>query len=175
MGCVCSKGIDTDKYNGTRREKGLRKSSRRLVAPSRREEVIVEGDSGGGNDGSERLISKSQEIVLPTLASDEGEVKEVIERLGKALEQRAPTADIGETGGEHNLRIYNVPNGAEGELITAGWPSWLTAVAGEAIKGWLPRRADSFERLDKVSFTLHYLPHVICKTMDAIFTVICFV
>ncbi|KAJ8629477.1 hypothetical protein MRB53_022800 [Persea americana] len=150
MGCVCSKGIDTDKYNGTRREKGLRKSSRRLVAPSRREEVIVEGDSGGGNDGSERLISKSQEIVLPTLASDEGEAKEVIERLGKALEQSAPTADIGETGGEQNLRIYNVPNGVEGELITAGWPSWLTAVAGEAIKGWLPRRADSFERLDKI-------------------------
>jgi hypothetical protein len=30
------------------------------------------------------------------------------------------------------------------------WPQWLTAAAGEAVKGWLPRRADSFEKLDKV-------------------------
>ncbi|XP_043706887.1 probable serine/threonine-protein kinase At1g54610 isoform X3 [Telopea speciosissima] len=31
-----------------------------------------------------------------------------------------------------------------------GWPSWLSAVAGEAIKGWTPRRADTFEKLDKI-------------------------
>ncbi|KAK6132671.1 hypothetical protein DH2020_033587 [Rehmannia glutinosa] len=38
----------------------------------------------------------------------------------------------------------------EGEQVAAGWPPWLAAVAGEAIKGWLPRRADSFEKLDKI-------------------------
>lgn len=168
MGCVCSKGVDTDKYHGSRREKGFRKSSRRLVAPSRREEIIAEADRSGGNEGSERLISKSQENVLSALPSDEGDEKVVIERLGKAPEQRDTSSDVGETGAEQNLRIYNVPNSVEGELITAGWPSWLTSVAGEAIKGWLPRRADSFERLAKVSFTLHYLPHFICKTMAAI-------
>ncbi|KAJ4973592.1 hypothetical protein NE237_006766 [Protea cynaroides] len=31
-----------------------------------------------------------------------------------------------------------------------GWPSWLSAVAGEAIEGWTPRRADTFEKLDKI-------------------------
>ncbi|KAJ8634083.1 hypothetical protein MRB53_027419 [Persea americana] len=30
------------------------------------------------------------------------------------------------------------------------WPSWLSAVAGDAIEGWKPRRADSFEKLDKI-------------------------
>ncbi|CAI9113162.1 OLC1v1013713C1 [Oldenlandia corymbosa var. corymbosa] len=30
-----------------------------------------------------------------------------------------------------------------------GWPTWLVAVAGDAIKGWTPRRASSFEKLDK--------------------------
>lgn len=44
-----------------------------------------------------------------------------------------------------------VPKSLEGEHIAAGWPSWLASVAGEAIKGWVPRRADSFEKLDKVS------------------------
>jgi hypothetical protein len=46
--------------------------------------------------------------------------------------------------------IGSVPKAMEGEHVAAGWPSWLAAVAGEAIKGWLPRRADSFEKLDKV-------------------------
>lgn len=31
-----------------------------------------------------------------------------------------------------------------------GWPSWLMAVAGDAIGDWTPRRANSFEKLAKV-------------------------
>lgn len=31
-----------------------------------------------------------------------------------------------------------------------GWPPWLLAVAGEAIQGWTPRRANAFEKLAKV-------------------------
>lgn len=34
--------------------------------------------------------------------------------------------------------------------VQHGWPSWLSAVAGDAIQGWIPRRADTFEKLDKV-------------------------
>jgi cyclin-dependent kinase 12/13 len=41
-------------------------------------------------------------------------------------------------------------NKARGEQVAAGWPAWLSAVAGEAINGWTPRRADSFEKIDKV-------------------------
>ncbi|KAI3775717.1 hypothetical protein L1987_45467 [Smallanthus sonchifolius] len=29
------------------------------------------------------------------------------------------------------------------------WPSWPSAIAGDAIKGWTPRRANSFEKPDK--------------------------
>jgi hypothetical protein len=39
--------------------------------------------------------------------------------------------------------------GLSGEHV-AGWPAWLANVAPKAIEGWLPRRADSFEKLDKV-------------------------
>ncbi|KAL3526553.1 hypothetical protein ACH5RR_011209 [Cinchona calisaya] len=38
----------------------------------------------------------------------------------------------------------------EAEHVAAGWPAWFTAVAGEAIAGWLPLRSDSFERLEKI-------------------------
>lgn len=51
-----------------------------------------------------------------------------------------------------------------GEQVAAGWPPWLAAVAGEAIYGWVPRRADSFEKLDKVlNFALasYYCFHLI--------------
>ncbi|KAJ4827045.1 hypothetical protein Tsubulata_030793 [Turnera subulata] len=30
------------------------------------------------------------------------------------------------------------------------WPQWLISVAEEAVKGWVPRRADSFEKLEKI-------------------------
>ncbi|KAK3158214.1 hypothetical protein QOZ80_2AG0134290 [Eleusine coracana subsp. coracana] len=43
-----------------------------------------------------------------------------------------------------------MPQGFSGEHVIAGWPSWLTSVAGEIVEGWLPRRADTFERLDKI-------------------------
>jgi cyclin-dependent kinase 12/13 len=41
-------------------------------------------------------------------------------------------------------------NKARGEQVAAGWPAWLSAVAGDAIDGWTPRRADSFEKIDKI-------------------------
>jgi hypothetical protein len=47
-------------------------------------------------------------------------------------------------------RILSVPHSAGGH-VDAGWPLWLSSVAAEAIKGWVPRRADSFEKLDQVS------------------------
>lgn len=36
------------------------------------------------------------------------------------------------------------------EQVAAGWPSWLSAAAGEAIHGWVPLRAEAFEKLDKI-------------------------
>ncbi|KAH7666868.1 [RNA-polymerase]-subunit kinase protein [Dioscorea alata] len=47
-------------------------------------------------------------------------------------------------------RLGNLPKAVHGEQVAAGWPAWLSAVAGEAINGWTPRRADSYEKLDKI-------------------------
>jgi len=51
--------------------------------------------------------------------------------------------------GDLNVRIGS-HRFAEGEQIAAGWPSWLTSVASEAIHGLVPLKTDAFEKLDKV-------------------------
>ncbi|XP_020108930.1 probable serine/threonine-protein kinase At1g54610 [Ananas comosus] len=47
-------------------------------------------------------------------------------------------------------RLGSFSSRARGEQVAAGWPAWLSAVAGEAINGWTPRRADTFEKIDKI-------------------------
>ncbi|CAA7399942.1 unnamed protein product [Spirodela intermedia] len=44
----------------------------------------------------------------------------------------------------------NLSKQAYGEQVAAGWPAWLSHVAGEAIRGMVPRRADSFEKIVKI-------------------------
>ncbi|EOA13066.1 hypothetical protein CARUB_v10026066mg [Capsella rubella] len=34
--------------------------------------------------------------------------------------------------------------------LAAGWPAWLVSVAGEALVNWTPRRASTFEKLEKI-------------------------
>ncbi|GAV61723.1 Pkinase domain-containing protein [Cephalotus follicularis] len=38
----------------------------------------------------------------------------------------------------------------DAEHVAAGWPSWLSTAAGDAIHGWVPLRADAFEKLEKI-------------------------
>jgi hypothetical protein len=56
-------------------------------------------------------------------------------------------------------RILSVQNFSGEQYVDSGWPLWLSSVAKEAIKGWVPRRADSFEKLDQVSsiYNIFYL------------------
>ncbi|BBN68491.1 CDC2C, partial [Prunus dulcis] len=62
---------------------------------------------------------------------------------------------------EGSLNSYNSHNSHNGgkaadlasgwaEQVAAGWPSWLSAAAGEAIYGWVPLKADSYEKLEKI-------------------------
>ncbi|XP_042390980.1 probable serine/threonine-protein kinase At1g54610 [Zingiber officinale] len=47
-------------------------------------------------------------------------------------------------------RLSNPSGHLHGEQVAAGWPPWLAHAAGEALQGWTPRRADSFEKIDKI-------------------------
>ncbi|CAF2272725.1 unnamed protein product [Brassica napus] len=38
----------------------------------------------------------------------------------------------------------------EAEQAAAGWPSWLFSVASEVVEGWVPLKAEAFQKLEKI-------------------------
>lgn len=161
MGCICSKGRNSPNdyvAENIARDKDT-KGNRISKHLSSVERVAIEVD-GNGNDVTTRLISNPSRGGTSgsgSGSSDEGEKNGEIESTTakpvKQLVHMASNMGIG-NGGEGQAKmasIVTVPKGERGAQVLAGWPSWLTAVAGEAINGWIPRRADSYEKLDKVS------------------------
>lgn len=74
------------------------------------------------------------------------EEEEEVEVSGKER-KGAPSSSSHRKAAHFRFRFGRL---TEGEHVAAGWPSWLSAAAGEAIDGWLPLRSDSFKRLEKV-------------------------
>ncbi|XP_062026237.1 probable serine/threonine-protein kinase At1g09600 [Rosa rugosa] len=140
MGCICSKGLLANQYvlKNHRRDKELK--SNKL---SKELDGAAVGVDAGGNDATTRLITnhRTEDNAGSTpISSDEGENKIGVTKAGAT----APKFPSGLN------RITSITHGERGAQVVAGWPSWLTAVAGEAISGWVPRKADSFEKLDKI-------------------------
>ncbi|KAL1214253.1 putative serine/threonine-protein kinase [Cardamine amara subsp. amara] len=160
MGCNCTKGIrandSLDNNVKERRSKPNHKTSKK-----KKNSV---SSSVQNNIGSvERVISSNNDeptlrFLIPmdakniSVSSDEADKKVNLERKSsKLLFQRRPTIEVGATLQQPKItRISSVSNGERGAQVMAGWPSWLAAVAGEAINGWIPRKADSFEKLEKI-------------------------
>lgn len=68
-----------------------------------------------------------------------------------AAERSTSGRSTSKDGESVSFRLGNLQKYLEGEQVAAGWPAWLSAVAGEAIQGWVPLRADAFEKLEKVA------------------------
>lgn len=132
MGCVIGKEVPAVvAYNNQERRpesgngNGRRNESNLSVEISETLEVgadKVENSNGGGN-----------EVV---------ETEKVVEKEGRTKGERRKT--------KANPRLSNFAKNRHGEQVAAGWPPWLSDVLGEALDGWLPRRADSFEKIDKI-------------------------
>ncbi|KAK9039450.1 hypothetical protein V6N11_014650 [Hibiscus sabdariffa] len=56
----------------------------------------------------------------------------------------------GRKSGTFSFKLGIPQRFVEAEHVAAGWPSWLSSAAGEAVHGWVPMQADSFEKLDKI-------------------------
>lgn len=95
------------------------------------------------------LLPTDAKNATPMSSNEEGDNKKVnIERKSsRSIFQRREALQQPKM-----TRISSVSNGERGAQVMAGWPSWLASVAGEAINGWIPRKPDSFEKLEKVSF-----------------------
>ncbi|KAI3769272.1 hypothetical protein L6452_00373 [Arctium lappa] len=138
MGCVCGKPYAIEDSRESPRDRYGNKISSELRVPrvtSSRREVYRVKTQLDSTDGGSMLIDKqvNGSIRLPAA-----------ENFERKREKPETVVSI------HHPSIGSVPKAIEGEQVAAGWPPWLAAVAGEAIKGWVPRRADSFEKLDKI-------------------------
>ncbi|XP_010545831.1 PREDICTED: probable serine/threonine-protein kinase At1g54610 [Tarenaya hassleriana] len=134
MGCVCCKpSAIEDSKESPPRERLSSKSAAEVrasgaVTSSRREESLRTKERSDGTS------------VRPVLSDKQGNPPmrfrgEDFNRKGERMAK---------------IAMGSIPKATEGEHVAAGWPPWLAAVAGEAIRGWVPRRADSFEKLDKI-------------------------
>ncbi|PWZ37039.1 putative serine/threonine-protein kinase [Zea mays] len=124
------------------------------VASKNTVSVTPAADSSGGlRDRSHPRAQESAAPVplpvpVPSLRSSSSaarrseKVKDDAEEPGKAVVAVAATS--------RSFRLRSLRKSLEGEQVAAGWPPWLSAVAGEAIQGWIPLKADSFEKLEKV-------------------------
>ncbi|KAK9269193.1 hypothetical protein L1049_000962 [Liquidambar formosana] len=137
MGCICGKASAIEDSRESPRERLSSKASLDVRVPrvtsSRKEEVYRAKDRLESNDGRAMLIEKR--------ANGSARLH------GENFERKREKTEYVVA---HHPGMGSVPKATEGEQVAAGWPAWLAAVAGEAIKGWLPRRADSFEKLDKI-------------------------
>ncbi|XP_010544118.1 PREDICTED: probable serine/threonine-protein kinase At1g09600 [Tarenaya hassleriana] len=159
MGCICSKGARANGYveNTDVKDTDLPKNSKKQSVSSRNGNFESEEAGLNGNESTLRLIpNDGKNACLMPVYYDEAEKKDGFERKSsKSIFQRRPVNDVGTGNNVGSLqpgmtRINSISNGERGAQVIAGWPSWLAAVAGEAINGWIPRKADSFEKLEKI-------------------------
>ncbi|KAL7178072.1 hypothetical protein ACSBR2_031262 [Camellia fascicularis] len=128
MGCVFGREISSSGQPSSEVvvvEKGRKKERQRYLAvPSLERITVVKAEEGGEveNGGDHKEEHKDEST--------------------KSRGERRRS--------KPNPRLSNPPKHVSGEQVAAGWPSWLSAVAGEAINGWTPRRADTFEKIDKI-------------------------
>ncbi|CAK9149488.1 unnamed protein product [Ilex paraguariensis] len=137
MGCICGKVSVTEDSRENTRERQLNKESSDLHVPrvisSKREESFRVKNRPGSGDLRVGVVEKKA-----------NNSKRVRDDHFEGRKENSEVVVVNFPG------MGSVPKAMEGEQIAAGWPSWFVAVAGEAIKGWLPRPSNSFEKLDKI-------------------------
>ncbi|VVB00376.1 unnamed protein product [Arabis nemorensis] len=139
MGCVWCKPSAIEDSKDSPRERFSSKSSsefrvsRPVTSSSRREQEPVRFKERS-DVVSVRPLNKQSNVSMNLRGEN-------LSRREKKIESVANS---------HLAIGITIAKATEGEYVAAGWPPWLASVAGEAIKGWIPRRADSFEKLDKI-------------------------
>uniref|UniRef100_A0AA96NPG0 [RNA-polymerase]-subunit kinase n=1 Tax=Phyllostachys edulis TaxID=38705 RepID=A0AA96NPG0_PHYED len=178
MGSLCSKEdvVEEEPVAAERLQKAQSQSLKQLITLTAKEDaavvapvvhaVIARAESnvkakaqpGAANNGAVPVAPAAEEkAAAPVVVI--ASFNKSYSTAGAPTHHRRSTVDVGgrnpidnaDDAADPNLQVISgVPQGFSGEHVIAGWPSWLTSVAGEVVQGWLPRRADTFERLDKI-------------------------
>jgi serine/threonine protein kinase len=135
MGCVCAKQADVLDDPDSPKVKGSNLPSSRWSASSDTKQLPHHPDSA--------ILHHYHQ---PRDESNEAKLKESSHGGSKRRTRQGRDSDDEDLG----ILVRNPSNHSEAELVAAGWPAWMAAFAGEAIHGWIPRRAESFEKLYKI-------------------------
>ncbi|XP_059449374.1 probable serine/threonine-protein kinase At1g54610 [Corylus avellana] len=123
-------------------------SRKRLSSLSRRSSSELRVNSSRRHDGirgSDRLGLHSDEVKAMRIdRKANGSIRVYDDQIEKKRREKSEVSAIEHPG------LGRVPKAIHGEQTAAGWPAWLSNVAAEAIKGWIPRRANTFEKLEKI-------------------------
>ncbi|CAH2055063.1 unnamed protein product [Thlaspi arvense] len=144
MGCVLGRPGSSGSVSGSRHEVSTRiESNRREVnnnasvtkteATESTSVVVASAAAGEEVRNDEAIANHKQENGFV--------VTETKEKRSKGERKRSTKPDPRRSNPTKNLL---------GEQVAAGWPQWLSEVCGEALSGWLPRKADSFEKIEKI-------------------------
>ncbi|KAK7290893.1 hypothetical protein RIF29_05660 [Crotalaria pallida] len=146
MGCITSKSSAVEE-GGEGLTRKLTSSSKR-VSSKRNSEMNVSRLSCSkrveGIREKDKLLDGVDMNVSLLDNNGSGSVRSYYDRDGKKEMEKPESAVLNHPG------LGRVPKASEGEQVAAGWPSWLSSVAGEAVDGWIPRSANTFERLYKI-------------------------
>ncbi|KAG8485017.1 hypothetical protein CXB51_021159 [Gossypium anomalum] len=137
MGCICCKtsAIEDSKDSPIDRPSSKASLDVRVsrATSSRMEEAYREKDQCDNNDVRTMFIDKQVNVSVLLHC-------QILDRKREKLDFIA----------SQQPRLGTVLKATEGEQVAAGRPAWLAVVAGEAIRGWIPWRADLFEKMDKI-------------------------
>lgn len=125
MGCVIGREVSSGVVSETKEEK---------------RDLGVEFNRKVDNVPARNIESKTVEVSDGGTETQKEEKSDGVQRLSRGERRRS----------KPNPRLSNPPKHLRGEQVAAGWPPWLTAACGEALSGWIPRKADTFEKIDKV-------------------------
>jgi cyclin-dependent kinase 12/13 len=162
MGCACTK--HRVPHQGLESHKEVKVSTAGGVVRRRRPSTSAKVETAdaailvaaGGKDNKDPVKLRTKKNVINSQAVSEEEEEElVVDVVWQSRRKREQAAqeeeEEEEAAGDGSVRLSHFPTkNVEAEQVAAGWPGWLSAVAGEALKGWIPRHAASFEKLDKI-------------------------
>uniref|UniRef100_A0A7N0TXU3 Protein kinase domain-containing protein n=1 Tax=Kalanchoe fedtschenkoi TaxID=63787 RepID=A0A7N0TXU3_KALFE len=153
MGCICSKGGSGSGTNCVERESIRSKK----LGDSSRSGISVDDVENGGCDAATALLIPSKAVddsdtrFVPVTSPDDAERKPLVSAVVN------PHLHLNGGGYDQIPEVVKLPKKSvnassafDAPLVIDQWPPWLSAVAGEAIRGWAPRKANSFEKLDKI-------------------------
>lgn len=130
---------------------GRERSSSGTVSESKRREsrdISVESAARKVDEAAVEKVENNNSVEV----RDGGTAAQKEKKSDGEQTQRPPKGERRRS--KPNQRLSNVPKHTRGEQTAAGWPAWLTDACGEALSGWIPRRADTFEKIDKVILLL---------------------